>query len=277
MGSAKELPLHVFCTGINEFCVLSQGDETHLRPCVFEPVAKTTHVRNPIALSPSSSIMACTTASFVDETGVKGYVQTRGGNMQEITDGDLQPLSVRLPALLPWNSVVLVDGQLLAVGMNRNGHLYAGSRVLAKNCTSFLVTPDHIVFTTNNHLIKFVHLDEVEAMEVPADDPEVDERCRSIERGARLVTVMPTNMSLVLQMPRGNVETIFPRAMVVAGIRQLIDEKNYGRAFSYCRTQRVDMNVLYDHRPAQFLAHIGLFLDQLSSVSYIDLFLSALK
>lgn len=84
-------------------------------------------------------------------------------------------------------------------------------------------------------------------------------------------------MSIVLQMPRGNVETIFPRAMVVAGIRSLIGEKDYARAFSYCRTQRVDMNILYDHQPAQFLASAGTFLDQLQEVAHIDLFLSSLR
>jgi elongator complex protein 1 len=65
--------------------------------------------------------------------------------------------------------------------------------------------------------------------------------------------------------------------MVVAGIRSLIEEKNYARAFSYCRTQRVDMNILYDHQPEQFLANVPLFLDQLQDVSYIDLFLSSLR
>lgn len=84
-------------------------------------------------------------------------------------------------------------------------------------------------------------------------------------------------MSLVFQMPRGNLETVFPRAMVVAGIRNLIDEKNYSRAFAYCRTQRVDMNILYDHQPEQFLANVGLFLDQISDVAHIDLFLSSLR
>lgn len=88
---------------------------------------------------------------------------------------------------------------------------------------------------------------------------------------------MPTNMSIVLQMPRGNLETVYPRAMVVAGIRQLIDEKNYGRAFSHARTQRVDMNILYDHKPQQLLDNVPLFLDQLEDVTYIDLFLSSLR
>ena len=84
-------------------------------------------------------------------------------------------------------------------------------------------------------------------------------------------------MSIILQMPRGNLETVFPRAMVVAGIRSLIDEKNYARAFSYCRTQRVDMNILCDHKPEQFMASVGLFLDQIKDVTYIDLFLSSLR
>lgn len=112
---------------------------------------------------------------------------------------------------------------------------------------------------------------------MPQDDPENDERCRSIERGAKLVTAMPTRMNIVLQMPRGNLETIFPRAMVLAGIRQLIEEINYGAAFSTCRAQRVDMNILYDHRPAQFLENVGVFLDQVKDAASIDLFLSSLR
>lgn len=78
-------------------------------------------------------------------------------------------------------------------------------------------------------------------------------------------------------MPRGNLETIFPRAMVLAGIRKLIEEKNYRKAFTHCRTQRVDMNILYDHAPEQFLSNVALFIDQIKKISYIDLFLSSLR
>jgi elongator complex protein 1 len=91
------------------------------------------------------------------------------------------------------------------------------------------------------------------------------------------VTAMPTTLNLVLQMPRGNLETIYPRAMVLAGIRQLVDDKNYRKAFTHCRTQRVDMNILYDHNPAQFLDNVQLFIDQVKKVTYIDLFLSSLR
>ncbi|KAI1175770.1 IKI3 family-domain-containing protein [Nemania sp. FL0916] len=185
--------------------------------------------------------------------------------------------SVRHASQLPWSEILDLAGNVIAIGLSRNGQLYANSRLLLKNCTSFLVTPAHLIITTTNHLLKFIHLTDVDSLEVPPDDPEADERCRSIERGAKLITAMPTNMSLVLQMPRGNLETIFPRAMVVAGIRKLIEGLDYQKAFAFCRTQRVDMNILYDHKPEQFLANVGLFLEQVGDIANIDLFLSSLR
>jgi IkappaB kinase complex, IKAP component len=68
-------------------------------------------------------------------------------------------------------------------------------------------------------------------MEVPGDTPETDERCRSIERGGRLVTVMPSSFAVILQMPRGNLETIYPRALVLAGIRHFVDRRITVRRF----------------------------------------------
>lgn len=65
--------------------------------------------------------------------------------------------------------------------------------------------------------------------------------------------------------------------MVVAGIRKLIEEKNYRKAFTHCRTQRVDMNILYDHAPEQFLSNVALVIDQVKKITYIDLFLSSLR
>jgi elongator complex protein 1 len=114
-------------------------------------------------------------------------------------------------------------------------------------------------------------------LQVPPDQPEDEERCRSIERGAKLVTVMPSTYSLTLQMPRGNLETIYPRALVLASIRRNIEMKKYRKAFLACRSQRVDMNILHDHAPTVFLENVGLFVDQVKRVDYIDLFLSQLR
>ena len=183
----------------------------------------------------------------------------------------------------------------IAFGLTDNGSLYANARQLARNCTSFLVTPAHLIFTTTQHLVKFVHMATVEGivtvptiyerallkvlleLEIPPDTPETDERCRSIERGAKLITVMPSIFALVMQMPRGNLETIYPRALVLASIRQNINEKKYKKAFLACRNHRVDMNILHDHAPQIFMGDVALFVDQVKKVEHIDLFLSQLR
>jgi elongator complex protein 1 len=113
-------------------------------------------------------------------------------------------------------------------------------------------------------------------MEVPGDTPEADERCRCIERGGRLITVMPSTFAVTLQMPRGNIETIYPRALVLAGIRYFINAKDYRSAFLTCRSQMVDMNILHDYAPDQFMADVPLFIDQVQKVEFIDEFLSRL-
>ncbi|EGY15753.1 hypothetical protein VD0002_g477 [Verticillium dahliae] len=270
------VPLQTCFSASDELCVLVFEQELKIEVFDFSPSTSTISLANVHELSdfdPVSSI-----SSHCGLSDAEAYAQDRSGKLFSLSGGaGLTSLGRQLPSQLAWHQLVNIEEQSVSIGMTRNGHLFADSHLLAKNCTSFVVTDAHIIFTTNNHFVKFVHLVSPDEMEVPGDNPQDDERCRSIERGARLITAMPTNMSIVLQMPRGNLETIYPRAMVVAGIRKLVDEKNYARAFSYCRTQRVDMNILYDHQPEQFLAHVGLFLDQLKDVTYIDLFLSSLR
>lgn len=121
------------------------------------------------------------------------------------------------------------------------------------------------------------HLTVHTEMEVPDDTPETDERCRSIERGSKLVSVIPSIFAVVLQAPRGNIETIYPRALVLAGIRTFIDQKKYRSAFLACRSQMVDLNILHDYAPEQFMENVGLFIDQVKKIDYIDDFISRLS
>jgi len=183
----------------------------------------------------------------------------------------------KLPTLCPVAEVIQLNDSVIAIGLSSTGQLFANSRRLISSCTSFVVTASHLIMTTSNHLLKFVHLADVDRLEVPADEPETDERCRSIERGAKLVTVMPSAYSLVLQMPRGNLETIYPRALVLAAIRKNVKERDYKKAFMTCRSQRVDMNILYDYAPLQFMEDVELFIKQIKKVEHIDLFLSQIR
>ncbi|RAH77059.1 killer toxin sensitivity protein [Aspergillus japonicus CBS 114.51] len=210
------------------------------------------------------------------------------GPTQPITYSYISMPSPNQFEVMPWSqspsaetywaqAVQISEDETLLISLTKSGALYANKTLLAKNCTSFLLTQAHIIFTTSLHLIKFVHLRRAEEMDVPPDTPETDERCRSIERGGRLVTVMPSTFAVILQMPRGNIETIYPRALVLAGIRSFIDRKNYRAAFLTCRSQMVDMNIIHDYAPEQFMESIQLFVDQVKRIDFIDEFISRLS
>lgn len=78
-------------------------------------------------------------------------------------------------------------------------------------------------------------------------------------------------------MPRGNLETIYPRALVLAAIRRSIEADQYGEAFLACRNQRVDMNILHDHDPGRFMSSVAKIVTQIKRVEHIDLLLSQLR
>jgi elongator complex protein 1 len=191
----------------------------------------------------------------------------------------LVPNDIKLPVVCPKVEVWHGAEQNITIGLTASGVLHVLSDykpLKITGCTSFALAPSHLIYTTSQHLLKFIHLHDGE-LEVPADEPEKDERCRNVERGAKLVTVMPSAYSLVLQMPRGNLETIYPRALVLAGIRASINDKDYKKAFNICRVQRVDMNILHDYAPEQFMQNIELFVKQVKKTEYIDLVLTSLS
>ncbi|KAK4496200.1 hypothetical protein PRZ48_012180 [Zasmidium cellare] len=202
------------------------------------------------------------------------------GEIVDLTDVSTLPAPIgKLPTTCPSVDAWRQDDAEILFGLTSGGILHVkgdDQSLKIPGCTSFVITANHLIYTTSQHLLKFVHLHPGE-LEVPPDEPEKDERCRNIERGAKLVTVMPGAYSLVLQMPRGNLETIYPRALVLAAIRHSISNRDYKKAFSICRSQRVDMNILHDYAPDQFMRDVDLFIKQLKKVEYIDLFLSSLS
>lgn len=101
-------------------------------------------------------------------------------------------------------------------------------------------------------------------------------------------------MSLVLQMPRGNLETINPRPLVMEIVKQDIDRyslvisdalrfvlltyrdhsANYAKAFLACRKHRIDLNVFLEHNRDVFMGQLASFVEQVKDVDYINLFLT---
>lgn len=158
--------------------------------------------------------------------------------------------------------------------------------MLATNCTSFTVAADFVIYTTSAHLAHFLPLSslrprlaaveratkEQDFVPTPVEEGET----RRIERGARIVCAVPSASALVLQMPRGNLETICPRALVMAVVRRDIAAGKWREAFIACRKHRVELAVLVQEDKTRFMDSVPEFVSQVEEVDYLNLFLTSI-
>lgn len=65
---------------------------------------------------------------------------------------------------------------------------------------------------------------------------------------------------VVLQMPRGNLETIHPRILVLCTIADCLNKEMYNEAWDLASTNRVDLNIIVDYNWPQFLQGAKAFV-----------------
>jgi elongator complex protein 1 len=117
------------------------------------------------------------------------------------------------------------------IGLGNSSKLHVASdqsaHILASNTTSFAIASGFVIYTTTAHEVIFAPLNALQTLLSASDsgskDPSADWPTRRVERGSRIVVAVSSSMSLVLQMPRGNLETINPRPLVMEVVKQDLD------------------------------------------------------
>ncbi|GAA6056745.1 hypothetical protein JCM3770_005875 [Rhodotorula araucariae] len=188
--------------------------------------------------------------------------------------------------LLPAPATSTLHPETL-IGLAPSGRLYASSRLVASDASSFALTDTFLIFTTFSHEAKFLPLASLATPAALAhtesfaraatDAGSTGPVQRAVERGARVVAVVPSATALVLQMPRGNLETVCPRPLVLRVVKSLLNAHRYRAAFLLCRRHRIDLNLLHDHDPAAFVANLPEIVSQIRDIDFLNLFLTALK
>jgi hypothetical protein len=157
--------------------------------------------------------------------------------------------------------------------LNTNGDL------ICKDCTSFITTTEFIIFTTREQKLYFWPLDELKNSKrfEELKTKSTEDTIRFIEKGAEIITSNSAECSLILQMPRGNLEIIYPRPFIFNRIRELLGILDYRNAYRTMRRHRIDLNVLVDLNPTVFISTLKNFVQQVSEPSYLNLFISGLN
>lgn len=163
--------------------------------------------------------------------------------------------------------------------------LYLGKNILCINCTSAEVYGPFLLFTKQSAPLSELYLFNIN-FPVPFNlrpnqpailpEPSADHYySRGIEKGSVLVTLNGVNA--ILEHSRGNLEGIYPRLVLIFKVKELIDKTEYGNAFKLMRTHKLDLNFVYDLDPEKFMTNLDKFINEVSRVDYLNLFLTSLK
>ncbi|NXG25553.1 ELP1 protein, partial [Grallaria varia] len=189
--------------------------------------------------------------------------------------------AVRFPYPCVQTSITRISGEEMILGLTDRYRFFVNDVEVASNITSFATYYEFLLVTTNSHTcqcfcLKSISVKALQAGLSSAAAPN-SETLRKVERGSRIVTVVPQDTKVVLQMPRGNLETVHHRALVLAQIRKWLDRLMFREAFQCMRKLRINLNLLYDHNPKVFLENTETFIRQIDSVNYINLFFTELR
>ena len=109
-----------------------------------------------------SGEMLADLGTFDSERGATGNKQTAitvfPKNVSEVKLIDFQSES----ANQQLHAAIGTGNETISFGLTPNGSLFANKRRLARDCTSFAVTPAHLIYTTTQHFLKLVHMTTVE-------------------------------------------------------------------------------------------------------------------
>ncbi|KAK7012026.1 elongator complex protein 1 [Biomphalaria glabrata] len=186
---------------------------------------------------------------------------------------------VRFPYPCTEMSVTSFGQQEIVIGRTDRFRLFVNNTEIASNCTSFKVHNEFLLLTTFSHTIRCIsracQLNDLSSLSDTKSHP-FDESIRRVERGSQIINIVANSTKVILQMPRGNLETIHPRALVLSSLKHLMDSDKMLEAFLMMRTHRINLNLLHDHNPSHFLSHIDQFIQQVDSPAHLNVLLNDL-
>ena len=81
---------------------------------------------------------------------------------------------------------------------------------------------ENTIYSIQRNFIILVHILQDASFNVKRMQQE--ETVRRVERGAKLLAALHSDTACILQMPRGNLELVHPRTLLVAKLKSDIDK-----------------------------------------------------
>ena len=177
--------------------------------------------------------------TFVEYSNNSNNIEEMDGSVEQCMS--LEPMLEPCPWLVALKKV---GPKPIIIGLSYKYRLYSGDVLLHNAVSSFLVSLHHhfLCCTTTSDLISIPlsTLANLDPFTMGAEEMAsgLGYEPRNVERGSQLVCIHPNQPTMVLQLPRGNLEGIHPRSLVLPHLMTLISsQQHYGEALRLMRKQ----------------------------------------
>ncbi|XP_012270137.1 putative elongator complex protein 1 [Orussus abietinus] len=217
------------------------------------------------------------------------YIVVEGSVFKYSEDEGICPTDIKLDEFTHQIEVIDIGSRNVIVSLTSRNCLYIDGKEAASNILSFFVHSEFLLLTTLQHTLICVTLDDrgfdqlstqdltVKPWKEFKEQSSIGLSMRRVERSSSLVIAIPKDCKVILQMPRGNLECIQPRALSLYIIGNHLDNLQYFAAFELIRKQRINLNLIVDHDPRLFLENATKFIDDIIEPTWLSFFLSELQ
>lgn len=203
---------------------------------------------------------------------------------------ELDPTDILLRELCYQVEVIKIDSKDVIIALSCTNCFSIDGKEIAKNITSFYVHSDFLLLTTQQHTLICVPLNESGMEQLRKHDLTVrpwengnneisftNIYIRRLEKDSYIIAAISQDSKTILQMPRGNLECIEPRALSLHILKSHLDNCSYRIAFDIMKKQRINLNLIYDHDPKLFMDNAEKFVEEIAKPDWLSLFLSELQ
>uniref|UniRef100_A0A1I7VRA1 Elongator complex protein 1 n=1 Tax=Loa loa TaxID=7209 RepID=A0A1I7VRA1_LOALO len=162
-------------------------------------------------------------------------------------------------------------------GISKTNDLIMNGRSILKYVGSYTVDENYLLTVTFVSHSSSSKLQITELKDISTTREISCKTSRAVERGAMLIGHEANGTRVWLQMPRGNLETIHLRELLLNKLKELLNDLHFKDAAIIMKKHRIDMNLFYDHNPEFFMKNIGQFVEDIGSAELLNLFVASLN
>ncbi|EFJ06936.1 hypothetical protein SELMODRAFT_134482 [Selaginella moellendorffii] len=227
----------------------------------------------------------------------QAFLQLNDGSILNHCAGELTPVG-KFPVACPWMQAFEDKGQVQFVGLDERGQLHFRNSVISSECTGFALhitstkarpSVVHLVYTTRQDLLHIIPLGSSNFTSSPPEVLDVGSGKRQPapkdfniqrvwERGARIVSTLGgSDVAVIMQPSRGNLETIYPRGLILHAVEAALAEQDFAEAITCARRHRIDLNVIVDFLGEKEFSRLAPdFVKQVGKLSLVTELVSCL-